>query len=116
MPRLAAGALILLFGFAAADAFAGRIYGDIKLDGKPVPAGLKVTVTAVAPTPSSPPDSTVTDQFGSYKLNVKNDGKCLLTLVDGGQMATLTVFSYQAPTRYDLILEKKDGKLVLKRR
>ncbi len=116
MPRLAVGALSLLLCLGAPDAIAGRIFGDIKLDGKPVPAGVVVTVAAVTSPATSPADSTMTDQFGSYKLNVKEEGKCLLTLVHEGQTATLTVFSYQNPTRYDLVLEKKDGKLVLRRR
>jgi hypothetical protein len=116
MPRLFVGAVTLLIGLSAADAFAGRIFGDIRLDGKPLPAGVMVTVAVVTPTANSPADSTKTDQFGSYKLNVKEDGKCFLTLVHEGQTAALVVFSYQNPTRYDLVLEKKDGKLVLRRR
>ena len=115
----------LLVCLAASNAFAGRIFGDIKLDGKPVPAGLPVKI-AVAPPASapdaktkpvpSPVDTTVTDKFGSYKLSVKEEGKCLLTLVYEKQPVTLEVFSYKDATRYDLILEKKDGKLSLRRK
>lgn len=108
----------------ASNAFAGRIFGDIKLDGKPVPAGLPVTVAAVVaaaePGAASKPgplaDSTATDQYGSYKLNVKQIGKCVLTLVYQKQTLALEVFSYKVPTRYDLVLEKKDGKLSLRRK
>jgi hypothetical protein len=121
----AAGAL--LFCCVAPDAFAGRIFGDIKLDGKPAPAGLTVTIapalppaTAGAkPRPKPAPglaDSTATDKFGSYKLNVKEEGKCVLTLVYEKQPATLEVFSYKEATRYDLVLEKRDGKLSLRRK
>ena len=108
----------------ASNAFAGRIFGDIKLDGKPVLAGLIVTIAPVvpaadgggAPKPGPLADSTATDQYGSYKLNVKQIGKCVLALVYQKQTLALEVFSYKVPTRYDLVLEKKDGKLSLRRK
>jgi hypothetical protein len=105
-------------------ASAGRIFGDVKLDGKPV-EGLPVTITLLPPasTPGGPvkpapvkADSTVTDKFGSYKLVVKPEGKCILSLLYEKQLLTLEVFSYKEATRYDLILEKKDGKLSLRRK
>ena len=109
----------------ASSASAGRVFGDIKLDGKPVAAGLPVTIDLV-PAASAPgdtvkpapvrADSTATDKFGSYKLTVKGEGKCLLTLSYEKQLLTLEVFSYKEATRYDLILEKKDGKLFLRRK
>lgn len=116
MPRSLVGALVLLTSLASSDVFAGRIFGDIKLDGKPVPAGVVVTVAVVTPAATAVADSTATDTYGSYKLLVKEEGKCLLTVRHAGQSATLTVFSYPNPTRYDLLLEQKDGKLSLKRR
>ena len=119
--------LALLVCLPASNASAGRIFGDIKLDGKPVPAGLTVTLAVVPVPPAGAPgtkpkpapvvaDTTVTDKFGSYKLSVKEEGKCILTLVYEKQAPTLEVFSYKDATRYDLILEKKDGKLSLKRK
>jgi hypothetical protein len=117
--------LVLLVGLAATDACAGRIFGDIKLDGKPVPAGLPVTLATMLPAagPDAKPkpspvlaDSTGTDKFGSYKLTVKGEGKCLLTLVYEKQAVSLEIFSYKDATRYDLILEKKEGKLSLRRK
>ena len=115
--------LALLGCLTASDALAGRIFGDIKLDGKPVPAGLPVIIAVVPPQSgegASPAlaviETTVTDKFGSYKLNVKQEGKCALTLVYEKQKLALDVFSYKNATRYDLILEKKDGKLSLRRK
>jgi hypothetical protein len=32
------------------------------------------------------------------------------------QPVTLEVYAYKEPTRYDLVLEKKDGKLSLRRK
>jgi hypothetical protein len=125
MRRFLVVSLILFGCLAAVDASAGRIFGDIKLDGKPVPGGLPVTI-AVALPPAAPgakakpapvlSDSTGTDKVGSYKLTVKQEGKCILTLVYEKQPVTLEVFSYKDATRYDLILEKKEGKLSLRRK
>jgi hypothetical protein len=117
-----AGVIVML---AASAASAGRIFGDIKMDGKPVPAGLPVMIAVAPPaagadTKAQPApvrvDSTATDKFGSYKLTVKDEGKCVLTLVYEKQPVTLEVYSYKEATRYELILEKKDGKLALKRK
>jgi hypothetical protein len=117
--------LALLVYLTASNVSAGRIFGDIKLDGKPVPAGVAVKIALAPPASAqgaklkSAPvtaDSTVTDKFGSYKLTVKEEGKCILTLVYEKQALTLEVFSYKDATRYDLILEKKDGKQSLRRK
>lgn len=117
--------LALLVCLYASNASAGRIFGDIKLDGKPVQAGLTLKIALVPPasaqgTKPKPAsvvaDTTVTDKFGSYKLTVKEEGKCILTLLYEKQVLALEVFSYKDATRYDLILEKKDGKLSLRRK
>jgi hypothetical protein len=120
---------VLLLGLSASSASAGRIFGDIKMDSKPLPAGVAIRITAPAAgeAPKDAPkgeakpkvalaDSAVTDKFGSYKLTVKEEGKCTLTVVYEKQPLSIDVFSYKEATRYDLILEKKDGKLVLRRK
>lgn len=110
---------VLLVLGAASNAAAGRILGDIKLDGKPVAEGVRVRITlAPAEGKASPAvlDSVVTDKFGAYKLSVKPEGKCVLTVLYDKQAPTIEVFSYSEATRYDLILEKKDGKLSLRRK
>jgi hypothetical protein len=136
----------LLLGLSASSASAGRIFGDIKMEGKPLPAGVAVRVTVpVAEAAKEAPkgeakeeskaeakadakaepkakpkvaiaDTTVTDKFGSYKLTVKQEGKCTLLVTVEKQPLSLEVFSYKEPTRYDLIVEKKDGKLGLRRK
>lgn len=116
--------MALCVGLVVSNAQAGRIFGDIKMDGKPVAAGLPVTI-ALAPADSAAgaakvdatlADSTTTDKFGSYKLTVKPLGKCILSVTVEKQLLSLEVFSYKEPTRYDLVLEKKDGKLSLRRK
>ncbi len=104
---------------------AGRIFGDIKMGDKPIAEGVKVTISAPlkaaeagkpAPTPVVI-DSSAADKFGAYRLNVKEEGKCILTVHIDKQAPTLEVFSYANATRYDLVLEKdKDGKYALKRK
>jgi hypothetical protein len=109
--------VIVTVGIAAlcaTNASAGKIFGDIKLDGKPLPEGVKVRVTR--PGTGAIADSTATDKFGSYKLLVKEEGKSVLTVVYDKKPLDLAVFSNKEATRYDLILEMKDGKLALRRK
>ena len=93
---------------------AGRIFGDISFGGKPIPAGVKIKVTR--PGSSAVADSTVTDKFGSYKLTVKEEGKAMLTVHYDSKPLDLAVFSNKEATRYDLVVEKKDGKLTVRRK
>lgn len=133
-------ALAVFVCAAASNALAGKIFGDVKLDGKPVPAGVPVMIAVAPPAGDEAEqadkagktdkadkaakakpapvmaDSAATDKFGSFKLNVKGEGKCILTLLYDKQAPTLEVFSYKEATRYDLILEKKDGKYSLRRK
>lgn len=117
--------LCLALCATAGPAAAGRLFGDIKLDGKPLPAGVPVKIALVAPAGApggaaapalAPSDSTATDKFGSYKLTVKGEGKCVLTIVYEKRTVTLEVFSYKEATRYDLILERRDGAFALRRK
>jgi len=96
------------------EALAGKIFGDIVVDGKPVPAKVKVKVTR--PGTSATADTTETDKFGSYKLQVKEEGKATLIVVWDGKPVELPVFSNKEATRYDLVVEKKEGKLILRRK
>ena len=113
-PTLIVVLCVALMATFSVSASAGRIFGDISMDGKPLPAGVKVRVTRPGGTTIA--DSSVTDKFGSYKLQVKEEGKALLTLVYEKTPLELAVFSNKEATRYDLVLEKKDGKLSLRRK
>ena len=112
---------LLLITLWTASANAGRIFGDIKMDGKPLPEGILVTLQPVKLDPKGAPqptaiDSTTTDKAGSYKFSVKEECKCKLTVMYEKQPVTMEVFSYKEPTRYDLLLEKKEGKFSLRRK
>src|SRR5262245_8221367 len=111
--------LIALVCCLPASASAGKVFGDIKLGDKPVPAGVAVSVArapADAKAQATPLEATKTDEFGAYKLMVKEPGKCILTVEFEKQTASIEVFSNKEATRYDLILEKKEGKLSLRRK
>jgi hypothetical protein len=106
---------------AAAPAAAGRLFGDIRQGGKPVPPGLLITLVPAAVPGSARPaaapvDSARTDKVGSYKLAAPAEGKYLLTVHRDEKSATLPVFSYRQATRYDLVLESKDGVLTVRRK
>ena len=105
---------VLVAGAIASPAFAGKIFGDISIDGKPVAAGIKVKVTK--PGAAATADTTVTDKFGSYKLLVKEEGKSTLTVYYEKSALEIPVFSTKEPARFDLVVEKKDGKLGLRRK
>ena len=127
---------ILLLCFPPSSAFAARVFGDIKINGKPIPAGVPVKIfrpmpaggkSTAAPSIADSTttdrfasyklaDSTATDKFGSYKLMVKEEGKCALAILYEKQTISIDIFSYKEATRYDLIFEKTDGKLSLRRK
>ena len=122
--RLQMSTALIVVALAASNASAGRLFGDVKIGGKPASEGVLITVQAAAKpadkdkekSPSAPIDSVTTDKVGSYKVMVKYEGKCTLTVHVGKNTAVLEVFSYKEPTRYDLIVEEKDGKLTVGRK
>jgi hypothetical protein len=122
--RLQMSTALIVVALAASNASAGRLFGDVKIGGKPASEGVLITVQAAAKPadkdkekgPSAPIDSVTTDKVGSYKVMVKYEGKCTLTVHVGKNTAVLEVFSYKEPTRYDLIVEEKDGKLTVGRK
>jgi hypothetical protein len=99
------------FLFAASAAMAGEVYGTITDAGKPVPAGVKVEVTAGGNTYTGE-----TDKFGTYHVFAKEKGKCTLTVYYKDQKPSASIFSYEKATRYDWTVETEDGKLTLKRK
>ena len=120
--RLQVTVALVIVVAGASSVSAGRLFGDIKMGGKPAPEALLITLQAVAKpgekgkAEPAPPDSVKTDKLGSYKVMAKDEGKYTLTVHIGKQAAALEVFSYKEPTRYDLILEEMDGKLTVRRK
>ncbi len=108
--KLSGIALLALLLFAGRVS-AGEVYGTISEGGKPVPAGVKLNIVVSGKTYPAE-----TDKFGSYRVVVKEKGKCTLTVHLREQAASVALFSYDRSTRYDWILETKEGKLILRRK
>jgi hypothetical protein len=100
--------VVLLVSISSA-ALAGEVYGTIKEGGKPVKDGLEVELACGAK-----PVVGDTDKFGSYRLFAAEEGKCTLTVKVGEERPSVTVHSFSDSARYNLVLERKDGKYTLR--
>jgi hypothetical protein len=103
--------LLLAALVTTSRAVAGEVYGTIIDGDKPVAAGIKVEVTS-----GGKAFTAETDKFGSYRIVVKGKGKCTLTVHVKDHSPSAEVFSYDKSTRYDWILETKDGEISLRRK
>jgi hypothetical protein len=103
--------VVLALVLVASRAAAGEVYGTITDSGKPVAESLKVEITV-----SDKVYNGETDKFGSYRVFVKEKGKCKLTVRVKNQSPSAELVSYGKSSRYDWILETKEGKLSLRRK
>lgn len=103
--------VVVLLGLLATPAVAGEIFGTLSEGTKAVDAGVKLVISI-----SGKADTTATDKFGSYRFIVKDKGKCTLTVHYKTQSPSVQVVSYDKATRYDLILEAKEGAYSLRRK
>lgn len=101
--------LLLAMATIPSVAFGGEVYGTIKENGKPVKEGVGVTVACGDKNASG-----VTDKNGSYRLFAGQEGKCTLTVKVGGEAPSTPISSYADSARYNLVLEKKEGKYTLR--
>jgi hypothetical protein len=102
--------MVLVLGFPTLS-FAGKISGSITEGGKPIPQGVKMDIACGA---NNYPAQT--DAYGAFNVFAAKEGKCTLKLAYQGQTPTFEINSYAGSVQYDLILEKQDGKYVLKRK
>jgi len=100
---------VMLLVLVPSLAAAGEVYGTIKEGGKPVKDGLKVALACGAKTVEGD-----TDKFGGYRLFAPQEGKCTLTLRVGEETPSVTLQSFEDSARYNLLLERKDGKYILR--
>ncbi len=103
--------LAAVLSLAFSSTLAGELFGTISEGGKPVSEGVKVVVAAGGKT-----DSAETDKFGAYRLFVKEKGKCMLKVYYKDQTPSFQVASFEKSTRYDFLLNLKDGKYTLGRK
>lgn len=102
-------ALAFMVAAVPTAAVAGEIYGTIKDQGKLVKEGVPVTVACG--------DKSVagqTDKNGAYRVFAAEEGKCTLTVKVGDEAPSVAIHSYADSARYNLVLEKKDGKYTLR--
>jgi hypothetical protein len=100
---------MLCLAIPCTSALAGEIYGTIKEAGKPITAGTKVEVKCTKGSYGAE-----TDKLGSYRVFVPEQGKCALSVKSGDAAPQMTVNSFEDSARYNLVLEKKDGKPALR--
>lgn len=105
---LAVVALLVLHAAAAAG---GEIFGTLSEGTKAVDAGVKLEIAISGKTYEGE-----TDKFGSYRVIVKETGKCTLTVHYKEQSPVFQIVSYDKARRYDLVLEAKDGAYAIRRK
>jgi hypothetical protein len=96
---------ILLF---PACALAGEIYGTLSTGGKP----LANEPISVACENKETPVANPTDAFGRYRVFVRGEGRCRLTVK--GLVAEVP--SYANAANYDFEIQTQDGRQVLRRK
>ena len=106
-PTIVTLALVL----SASTVLAGEVFGTITDGKKPIAEGTKVEISV-----SGKSYAAETDRFGSYRIVVKEKGKGTLTVRLKDQSPSVEFYSYDKSTRYDWVLEAKEGKLALRRK
>jgi len=102
---------LILFLIYSSGTLAGEMYGTLREGGKAVSKGIKVEIVTPKKTYAA-----VTDIYGSYRLYVLEKGKCTFKVYYKNQIPSFDLYSYDKSTRYDMSLEAKDGKYLLKRK
>ncbi len=87
----------------------GEIFGDLRV-GEKYLAATKLELTCGDQTASA-----VTDSVGTFRLTVKGEGKCTVTVTHDKQTASVSIVVFEKPSRYRFVLELKEGKYALKR-
>ncbi len=90
-------------------ALAGTINGTIREGNKPL-RNTQIVITC-----GEEKYSGVTNERGSYSINVKKRGRCSFTL-PGMQNAKHSIASSNNPVRYDFTVQKTQSGFILKRR
>ncbi len=103
--------VLLLLLLWTSPLLAGEVFGTITEGNKPVAAGTKLEIAISGKTYPAE-----IDKFGAYRVVLKEKGKGTLTVHIQNQSPSVDLFSYDRSTRYDWILDNKDGKLSLRRK
>jgi hypothetical protein len=90
------GIMVLTILFGASSAWPGEIFGSVRQGNSAVRAQVSVKCDGNSYGPVN------TDNFGSYRLFVRERGQCTLTVDYQGQALTMGITSYERPMRYDV--------------
>jgi hypothetical protein len=93
------------------SSFGGEIYGTIKEGERPVGKGVTIEIQ----TNVDRPYSAVTDEFGNYRVIVREIGRFPITVQFNGQSITGYVQSYWTPAKFDWALKKTGERYLLER-
>ena len=86
------------------------VFGYIKYGDGVIERGVKIEITCRGKTYSGE-----TDEFGSYRIYVAENGQCTLIAHFRGQAPSLPVYSYDTSVRYNLRMVEGDGRYSLER-
>ena len=104
--------LLVVAAIACSPVLAGEVYGKI-VEGS-TSVGEAATVAAKCGEKAYP--AVKTDKSGSYRMVLAETGKCTMTVTYKQQAASLDIASYDDAVQVDLVLEMKDGKLLVRRK
>jgi hypothetical protein len=107
----AATLTLILFSLFPGTSLAGQVYGTLRDSGRPVGANIKVEIVC-----GSNAYSAMTDNYGSYKLFARENGKCAFRVYYQNQMPQTTIDSYADAAHYDFDLVLTGGRYELRRK
>lgn len=105
-------AILAILLFTDVSSAGGGIFGTITEDGKPIAQGVKIQIQCG----STDSGTAETDQYGSYRIFLRQVGKCTLTLDYKGQKPSITIYLFSRPVRYDFVLLPDKGQYVIRRK
>jgi hypothetical protein len=103
--------VLLLSMLLATPAYAGAIFGTLRINGESVGDQATVHLTC-----GGDRYKAATDHYGAYNVNVPSGGCSLYVSFRNASTEPYPVASSEDPARYDFDLVYQDGRLVLKRR
>jgi hypothetical protein len=107
----AATLALILFSLFPSTSLAGQVYGTLRDSGKPVGANIRVEIVCGSKTYSA-----MTDNYGSYKIFAKENGKCTFRVYYQNQAPQTTIDSYPDAAHYDFDLVLSNGRYELTRK
>ena len=107
--------MILLVLMWTVPALAGKIYGTIRENGRPVGPGVVIQIIVEGKVAYE----TETDRNGTYRLYVREIGTFEIKIRDDNRyrdaVPPIPVHSYQKAVRFNLVIVREEDRFVLRR-